>query len=72
MMEVAKMPDRLHKPLAMPIVLRGSPFPTIDTPSAQSNFSLRAPDKGSLEVEITIDQLIAKLARARIPSLSAM
>ncbi len=52
------MPDRLHKPLAMPIVLRGSPARTIDTLLGAIEF-LASSDKGSPEVEITIDQLIA-------------
>jgi hypothetical protein len=59
MMEAAKMPDRLHKPLAMPIVLRGSPARTIDTLLGAIEFLASSSDKGSSEVEITIDQLIA-------------
>lgn len=59
MKEAAALPHRLNRPLATPIVLRGTPARTIDTFLGAIEFLASSADKGAPEVEITIDQLMA-------------
>lgn len=53
------MPERLQRRLSRPIVLRGEPARTIDTVLGAIEFLASSSEKGSDDVEATIDQLIS-------------